>query len=424
MKIVFASFCAFASVAVRAAIPEVSDVAYEQDGKQFTTISYTLKNGPAVVTCDVLTNGVSIGQQFLTNMTGAVNRVVEQGENTVIIWDAVATWPGHKIKSGCTVRVTAWPLDNPPDYMVVDLAKEDRDVANRYYECADALPGGLTVTNGPYYLNKLVMRRVHAKDVAWTMGSAMNPGRGAIAEKPHLVTLSNDFYMAVFETTMGQWRMCSDVVPRELSGAVAVDTNRTELPVHYVSFDDIRGASKPWPLQPGGWIGVARERTGIDFDLPSEAQWEFACRSGVGDTKYNTGLGIDIAGSGYNANDASCPGTYNNNQPSSKTTVAGTYLPSLWGFYDMHGNVSEFCIDWWEEDISACSGRPNVNPENPTKTLSGATGTTHPIRGGSYSSPIFNCVPSHRGGDHTSVGPSAGWLGFYGFRVIAPAVAK
>jgi formylglycine-generating enzyme required for sulfatase activity len=142
-------------------------------------------------------------------------------------------------------------------------------------------------------------------------------------------------------------------------------------------------------------------KTGIDFDLPSEAQWEFAARAGHGSGYWNDGSVVLNVSSDSNLNRL---GHNVNNNPGSTSTTAtlapseggtaivGSYEPSSWGLYDMHGNVFEWCLDWYQVNISTATdsqgelyaGHVNIKPDQPTVTLSGATASQRVLRGGSW----------------------------------------
>ena len=107
----------------------------------------------------------------------------------------------------------------------------------------------------------------------------------------------------------------------------------------------IRGSSNgaEWPssaaVDSSSFMGKLRARTGLNFDLPTEAQWEYACRAGT-TTKYSYGDSGNGDYMWYYGN--SCM----------KTHKVGTKLPNPWGLYDMHGNVYEWCLDWYASDLS------------------------------------------------------------------------
>ena len=102
----------------------------------------------------------------------------------------------------------------------------------------------------------------------------------------------------------------------------------------------IRGSSNgaKWPsssaVDSDSFMGKLRARTGLDFDLPTEAQWEYACRAGTTTTYY--------WGNSMNGNYA----WYSDNS-SSTSHIVGTKAPNAWGLYDMSGNMWEWCLDWY-----------------------------------------------------------------------------
>ena len=129
------------------------------------------------------------------------------------------------------------------------------------------------------------------------------------------------------------------------------------------------------------FLGILRAKTGLPFDLPTEAQWEYACRAGT-ETALNSGKNLtdkyecpNMAAVGrywYNGGeeglvDTSC-------DTSAGTAAVGSYLPNAWGLYDMHGNVWELCLDW---DGSYDPGDA-VDPVGP------ASGSYRVLRGGGW----------------------------------------
>ena len=434
------------------AAPEVGNVTFAQsDGSRQVTITYTLTED-AVVTLDVMTNAtpnaatgwMSIGGEAVCNAQGAVWRKVTsadadgQGKYT-ITWRPDLSWAdengkGFKVANGCAKAVlTAWSLTNTPNYMVVDISSTATAATPRkYYPGADYLPGGI-LDNPDYRTTKLVMRKIMAKDVKWTMGStALETLRNATREVTHQVQLTNNFYIGVFPVTQAQYALVHGDFP---SFYVNVE-DRAMRPVESVSYNLLRGssyndASCNWPLNPhaSSFFGILNALTGISFDLPSEAQWEFAARAGNGDTKWGDGSAIlnkysdanmdrlgryqyngGKIGASYNIEpDADCGAT-------NGTAIVGSYVPNDWGLYDVFGNVYEWCLDWYEDNISSLDGKVNINPATPTLTLSGATGSNRVMRGGASMQGADKARPAYR----FTVGPKT-YTKITGFRVVCQA---
>ena len=224
-SILCAAAASSAMLAMASDTPEVSNVTMSQAsfGRK-VTITYELSNAPngAVVTLDVQTNKtgavtandadwVSIGGEAVCNAQGAVWRKVTsadadgQGKYT-ITWRPDRSWEGHKVElanGGARAVVTAWALDNPPDYMVVDVSSAAQPNTQKYYPAVDFLPGGI-LENPDYRTGMLVLRKIMAKDVTWMMGSTTLEGgaaRNATREATHQVTLTNNYYFGVFPVT-------------------------------------------------------------------------------------------------------------------------------------------------------------------------------------------------------------------------------
>ena len=406
-----------------AAVPEVTGVTMVQDTTRLVTITYTLADAPAVVTVDIQTNATgntwaSIGGEAIWNATGDVWKKVETGART-IKWRPDLSWPDHKIADGgARAVVTAWALDNTPDYMVVDVSAAAEANTQKYYPSADFVPGGV-LSNTNYRTGMILMRKIMAKDVTWMMGSTtLETKRNATREATHQVTLTNNYYIGVFPVTQTQWDLIqpSRSAPSYYNNAA----DRAMRPVEQVCYNEIRNAANSttantaydWPADPNpsSFLGKLRTKTGIDFDLPSEAQWEFAARAGNGDTKWGDGSGIlnsdadanldklgryqrnggqVLSGSSY-ANPAQSCGATNG------TAIVGSYAPNDWGLYDTAGNVWEWCLDWYADDITAHGGKVNIDPATPANTLSGASGATRVIRGGSWINAAGICRPAYR----------------------------
>jgi len=204
---------------------------------------------------------------------------------------------------------------------------------------------------------------------SFTMGSpASEEGRNA-DEKQMPVTLTKAFWLAQTEFTQAQWRAVIGTNPSEFNG--------DNLPVESVIWEDVQDCLKVMnsrvPL-PSGWKWV----------LPTEAQWEYACRAGT--TGAYAGELDQMAW--YSANSAI------------KTHLVGTKKANAWGLYDMHGNVWEWCHDLWDGSTPLSGGTDPL----------GTAGSAHVLRGGSW----FNLGPPCRSASRRRPGPGTrrDYLGF------------
>ena len=455
MKKLIVAIAACASIPGLAAVPIVSNVHMSQpSGTREVTITYNL-DAAAVVTLDVQTNATanaavddpgwtSIGGEAVWNAWGDVWKEVNAEGNAsfsgTIKWRPDLSWPGKKILGhGARAKLTAWSLDNTPDYMVVDLTLDKaQDGFITYFPGVDFLPksgydqdGAAVTNNTAYKTTKLLMRKIMAAGVRWTMGSVDESGRGS-NETTHGVTLTNNYYIGVFEVTQAQYKNIKNSTPANFQ----VDGGMR--PVEKVKYADIRGnATYNWPADPNtsSFLGMLRDKTGLDFDLPSEAQWEFAARAGNGSGYWNDGSAyLDQ----YTDANLGKLGRYKENNPggtSNATTLApsdggtaivGSYAPSDWGLYDMHGNVAEWCLDWYAADITGIDGRVNIDPATPANTLSStlsgnpAAGASRVVRGGKFQIAAGRCRSAWRSGRAPGENYIDVW-GDLGFRVVCRA---
>ena len=347
--------------------PQVRLVSATMDSSRNLNIQYTLDE-PAIVTFDVKTNGVSIGAANLKNASRDVYRVVPAaGGSRTIILPATEALPDSitRRKRAVTVTVTAWATNSPPDYMVIKLVGDDKG-ARTFYTAPEQLPGEGGVTNDMYKTDYLVMRRIPAAGKTFRMGSpSTENGREANSfgkEPLHYVALTNDFYMAVFELTQGQYYNLLGTTPASKPSYEYTPAN----PVSCVTISAFLGTALP---------SIRSIINLPTLDLPTEAEWEFACRAGTLSARYDgsespsdsTHLAWFSSGSSIHAYDV------------------GLLIPNEYGLYDMYGNVSEVCLDFYVENYAQL-GSTVIAPKDTT------TGGKRVLRGGQlwWSSETYN----------------------------------
>ena len=223
-------------------------------------------------------------------------------------------------------------------------------------------------------------RRVPAG--TFIMGSpAAEIGRGD-DEDPHEVTITQPFYMAVCEVTQAQYRMLMQGKQPSFFAATGLGTeevqgiNTDDFPVESVSFHNATQFCRMLSES------ASEAATGRSYSLPTEAEWEYACRYG---SRSPFSFGSSLTNMLANAipTDRFREGTID--LAPRKTTRVGTYGPNPAGLFDMHGNVWEWCSDWYEKDYYRRS--PKTDPKGPDHSSS----NTRVIRGGSWANDASAC---------------------------------
>jgi len=170
----------------------------------------------------------------------------------------------------------------------------------------------------------------------------------------HDVTISRPFYMGIYELTQAQWKAVMGTEPWLTKTALGYakaqprPANIDDYPAVWMnSYDAIEFCRK------------LSKRTGMTVSLPTEAQWEYACRAG---TTTAFSFGDDLS----QLIDYGWYGGLKDGQKEDYAHRVGQRKPNPWGLYDMHGNVWEFCSDWYDKDFYSRS--PSVDPENTTES--------------------------------------------------------
>ena len=317
MKImVGAAVVALAAVcAWRASGAEIRNVTARQrfpwNGK--VDISYEVVGGTSGTVVDISATDKTTGKAYAA-LSSALSGDAGAGTGThKTVWDLSAQ--GIELQSQNVVFAV-----EVQEYCVVDLSSGSSSTSYPVSYLYGMPSGGWS---DEYKTTKLVLRRIEAG--TFIMGATQT-------DESHRVTLTKPFYIGVFEVTQKQYQLIMGSNPSSFSGA--------KRPVEKVSYNMIRGSSNgaQWPsssaVDASSFMGKLRARTGLEFDLPTEVQWEYACRAGT-TTEYSYGNSADGNYMWYGSNS------------SSLTHDVGTKSPNAWGLYDMHGNVWEWCLDWY-----------------------------------------------------------------------------
>jgi formylglycine-generating enzyme required for sulfatase activity len=184
------------------------------------------------------------------------------------------------------------------------------------------------------------------------MGSPASERERDTDEVQHQVTLTKPFYLGICEVTQEQWQAVMGTNPSKFKGG--------KRPVENVSW-----------YEGGEFCRKASELTGRKLRLPTEAEWEYACRAGT-TTAYNTGDTLPGDQANFAANESK---------------DVGSSSPNSWGLYDMHGNVWEWCSDWYGGYPTSSVTDPQ-GPEN---------GSFRVVRGGGWNNSATYCRSATRG---------------------------
>lgn len=366
------------------------------------------------VVCDDANADVYVFPEGTDNDTGALlqlktltgegaNGAVKAGTHRMT-WNAAKDMPNFH-SSSFSVKMTA--ISGAAPYIVIDLS------------------GGANVTNYPVRFSaagpnldddtcrttELWLRLILPG--TFTMGSPSTELGHSSSETQHSVTISKPFYLGVFEMTQKQWQLVTGGTPSDYRG----DTR----PVERVSYNDIRGSlvGANWPthgqVDADSFLGKIRARTALNLDLPTEAQWEYACRAGT-TTALNNGKDLEntsqdpaMAEVGRYSYNSGYNGSSDGKGGYSYHTKVGMYRANAWGLYDMHGNVWEWCLDWYGNYATGAQTDPS----------GAASGSNRVLRGGSwysYDGYAYRCRSAYRRDGYPS-----DWPNHFGFRLCCSA---
>jgi len=390
------------------------------DATQAVDIAVTAYNGSTPLT---LPDGSLSGDRYGVSSDGTHR----------IVWDPTVTaYTNAEVLAKFKVALTTQPV-SAKRYMIIDLSAGT--TATSYpVTYTNEVIGADGQWDMLYKTERLVLRRVEAG--SFVAGSPVGekarkttPAGCETRELQHPVILTRPFYIGVFEMTQ---RQC-ELITGNTYGAFTNSLYYASRPADKVNYNAIRGSSSGtnWPsstaVDATSILGKLRSRTGnvLAFDLPTEAQWEYACRAGTTNAFFNGGTTSETAAQydGYMTLIGRFQGNYSagetldaNCSPATGTATVGSYLANPWGLYDMSGNVWECTRDW-------CSlTYPSGTVTDPVGAASAAEAYSafRSVRGGGWNTPMDDARAAARGIANPSAMFSTVASARNGFRLYAP----
>lgn len=198
-------------------------------------------------------------------------------------------------------------------------------------------------------------------------------------EKQHRVRITRPFYMGIYTVTQSEYEKVTAKDPsyfsRQYFKRLGIDRDTNHFPVEMVSWDDAQEFCRK-----------LSEKEGKTYRLPTEAEWEYACRAGK-TTAFSWGNTIN--GSEANCNGNLTYGTSTKGPNLSRTCQVGSYPSNAFGLFDVHGNVRQWCSDWLDDYPKS----PMDDPKGP------ATGADRVQRGSSWANGGRVCRSAFRSGE-------------------------
>ena len=371
-------------------------------------IDYVLQSSAAEPMFNVIFYGkIGDGESIrLTNLNGdgSSGLVVGAGEKRVT-WDASAQFPSTS-SDNFKVALAVEEIVEDPEYMILNLDDWTFSYANSTNQTTIAVGSDSKIS-------EMWFRKIEPG--TFMMGCATNEWDSSTAanEPLHSVEISKKFYISIFETTEAQY------------DRIASDTQGVScLPKTRMSYDALRGAAAgaTWPSQTDhrvdsdSFLGVFRAKLGnaLVIDLPTEAQWEMACRSKgdgtfIGAGCWNDGSPYALYNNKTKDDNLANLAWYSGNSGSAMHEV-GLKKPNLVGLYYMHGNVWEWCVDWFANSYGLSRQQLSQTTVDP---VGGSSGSGRCRRAGSYSgNPTDMRISSRRAPMNGST------YADYGFRLV------
>ncbi len=221
---------------------------------------------------------------------------------------------------------------------------------------------------------------------------------GADDDEPlKTVTLDEDFYIGKFEVTVAQFRAFAAATGYQTENEQQGDDHNWKKPFSNIDQEDDHPVLTISWHDANAYCDWLSEETGDEYRLPTESEWEYACRAGT-TTAFNTGDTLTKQDATFSNFEAPAEGQPRWKAVALGTTAVGSYMPNAFGLFDMHGNAAEWCSDFYGDSVGQHSGE-----------------RYHVIRGGSWSmSGSAYCRSAHREG---MIGGNL----MMGFRVVKEA---
>jgi formylglycine-generating enzyme required for sulfatase activity len=236
--------------------------------------------------------------------------------------------------------------------------------------------------NAPFFTNSLDMKLALIPAGKFMMGSPPREDERDQEELQHEVAITKPFYLGVYEVTQAQFQK---LMGKNLSFFASGGPDHPAEQVRWREAVEFCSRLSNREVE---------MKAGRVYRLPTEAEWEYACRAGA-TTPFHTGKHLSSSQANFNGEYPYGDAVKGTNLK--KTTKVGSYAPNAWGLYDMHGNVSEWCADWYDPDYYQNS--PREDPNGPPKGVlsTGFDGDYfRVVRGGCWLDEARGCRAAYR----------------------------